>query len=92
VLDHPFSGDLSVSAEPFKQGALAEYRVDEEPHVVAGGETVDDLTPGRLVGVWSSDAFGVVVLREVGDEVLGVYREGQGTVVGQVGGDGVFRG
>lgn len=92
LLDYPFAGDISVSSDPFKQGVLAEYWSSGEPRVLGAGEAEQDLTPGQLVGVWNSDTVGVIVFREVGDEVHGVYRSGEGSVAGQVSDDGVFRG
>ncbi|MGH9222985.1 MAG: hypothetical protein ACRD2W_04205 [Acidimicrobiales bacterium] len=92
LLDYPFVGDVSVSSEPFKEGALAEFWWDETPHVLAPGETVEPLMPEALSRVWTSPTFGVIAFRQVGDEVHGVYRITEGTVVGRVGPDGVYRG
>ncbi|MCA1692163.1 MAG: DUF4239 domain-containing protein [Actinobacteria bacterium] len=92
VLDYPFAGDVSVGTDAFKQGALAEFWASDEPHVVARGETEKDLSAQQMVGVWNSDAYGVLLFRQTGDEVRGVYREAQGTVVGRVSPDGVLRG
>jgi hypothetical protein len=92
LLDYPFAGEITVSNDPFKQGALGEFWSDENPHVLRPGETQKDLSHDELGGVWNSAAFGVLVLREVGDEIHGVYRLSQGTVVGRVSDDGVFRG
>lgn len=92
VLDYPFAGDVSVGTDAFKQGTLAEFWASDKPHVLARGETERDLSAQQMVGVWNSDAYGVVLFRETGNEVRGVYREGQGTVDGRVSPDGVFRG
>lgn len=92
LLDYPFAGDVSVSNEPFKQGALAEFWSSDTPHELGPGERQEALRTGDLVGVWNSASFGLVVFRQDGDEVRGVYRLAQGTVVGSVGPDGVFRG
>ena len=92
LLDYPFAGDVSVSSDPFKTGALAEHWWSREPHVLLPGERQVALEPGELTGVWTSPTFGVIVFREVGDEVHGVYRMTNGTVRGRIGPDGVFRG
>lgn len=90
VLDYPFSGDLSVSTEPYKQDALAEFWSASRPHELAAGETEVALTPEHVEGVWASGVFGVVVLRADGDQVRGVYRVGDGTIVGEIQRDGVL--
>ncbi len=92
VMDYPFSGDVSVGNEVYKSGTLAVFWASDEPHALAEGQTEQDLSPGDLTGVWNSDTFGVIVIREVGDEVQAVYRIGKGSVVGEVSPDGVFRG
>ncbi len=92
VMNYPFSGDVSVSSNHFKAGALATFWARDEPHVLADDEIKLDLTPSKLAGVWNSDTYGVVVIREVGDELRAVYRLGTGTVVGRISPDGVFRG
>ena len=91
VMDYPFSGDVALGNEEFKRGALAAFWASEEGDVTHGN-LLEDLSPGELAGVWNADTFGVVVIREVGDEVRAVYREQQGTIVGRVFPDGVFRG
>ncbi len=92
LLDYPFSGDVSVSNEPFKTGALAEYWADTSPHVLAKGEKKKELTPAELEGVWDSAAFGLIIFRPVGGGVRGVARVGQGTFVGQLTPEGTLRG
>jgi hypothetical protein len=92
LLDYPFSGDITVSNDPYKQGVLAEYWNNEGPRVPQPGEEKKDLSAAGLVGVWNNDAYGLIVFREVGEEIRGVYRLGQGTVVGRISPDGVLRG
>jgi hypothetical protein len=54
---------------------------------------IERLTPADLVGVWNSDSsFGVIVFREVDGEIRAAYRNNNGTVVGRIDEDGVFRG
>jgi hypothetical protein len=91
ILDYPFSGDVAVSAEPYKQGALAEYWASDRPTVVKAGETVKHFSTADVVGVWNSDVFGLVVFRDTPEGIRGVYRERQGTLVGQISPDGVLR-
>jgi hypothetical protein len=90
VLDHPFSGGIAVADSAFKQGDLAIYWADPTPHDVRP----DDVAPLRardVVGVWTSDAFGTTVFREVNGEILGALRLARGTVVARLSG-GVLRG
>ncbi|MEY2441301.1 MAG: hypothetical protein QOJ46_727 [bacterium] len=91
LLDYPFSGDVSVGNAPLKTGTLA-YLEDNPPRKAADGDTQLKLTPQTLAGVWASDADGTIVLRRSGGEMRGAYRFGDGTVRGEVGRDGVFRG
>jgi hypothetical protein len=90
VLDHPFSGTVAISNEPYKVGSLALYWADKTPRDVKGGEA-SEIAPEDLVGVWTSDAFGVTVFRQVGSELRGVLRIARGTIAGSIT-DGVFRG
>lgn len=91
LMDYPFSGDVAVSNEPFKEGALAEFWADDEPTVVAADHTEKDFSPTEVEGVWNSDAFGLIVFRTTPEGIRGVYRERQGTIVGQISPDGVLR-
>ncbi len=92
VMDYPFSGDVAVGNEPLRSGALAGFWASVEPHVLGQGEGSEKLSPKQLAGVWHSDNYGLMVFREVGDEMRAVYRLGNGSVVGQISADGVFRG
>ena len=92
VLDYPFAGDVSVGTDPYKSGSLAEFFASDTPHEIAKGEKQRPFAPGEMDGVWNSDTFGVMDIRQVGNEVRAVYRAGLGTVAGQLGTDGVFRG
>lgn len=93
VLDYPFAGDVSVDTAPYKTGVLAKYwAVAAAPRPLLP-ETFATLSAQDLVGVWNSDSsFGEAVFREVGGEIRGAYRADQGTVVGALSPDGVFRG
>ena len=91
VLDYPFSGDVSVSNEPLTSGSLASL-VGTSPRMQQPGDKQLRLTDQALVGVWNSDAYGVVVLHRSHGELRGAYRLADGTVRGTVGADGVFRG
>ncbi len=91
VLDYPFSGNASVSSDPLKSGTLA-YLAGTPPRVPQEGDKPGKLTPALLTGVFSSDAYGTIVLRSRGNTIRGVYRAGRGFIRGDVGSDGVFRG
>jgi hypothetical protein len=91
LLDYPFSGDVSVSSEPLQSGSLA-YLAGSEPREPRRGDKPLRLTARALVGVWSSDDYGTIVLRRVAGEVRGAYRFANGSVRGDVDPDGVFRG
>ncbi|MDX6676594.1 MAG: hypothetical protein QOE31_646 [Solirubrobacteraceae bacterium] len=91
VLDYPFSGDVSVSNEPLTSGALASL-VGTTPRKPQPGDKQLKLTDAALVGIWNSDAYGVVALRRTHGELRGTYRLADGTVRGKVGRDGVFHG
>ncbi len=91
VLDYPFSGNASVSSDPLRSGTLA-YLAGTSARAPQDGDTRAKLTPALLTGVFSSDAYGTIVLRSRGNTIRGVYRAGRGFIRGEVGGDGVFRG
>jgi hypothetical protein len=91
LLDYPFSGDVSVSSEPLTSGSLA-YLAGNELRERQAGDKQLKLTSRDLAGVWSSDAYGTIVLRRAGREVRGAYRFANGSVRGEVAADGVFRG
>ena len=90
VLDHPFSGEITVDNSSFKQGDLAMYWASATPREVRAQDVIA-LRPRDVVGVWTSDAFGPTVFREVDGEILGALRVARGTVVAQIV-DGVLRG
>jgi hypothetical protein len=91
LMDYPFAGGVAVSSEPFKEGALAEFFASDRPTIVAPGDTEKDFSPAAVEGVWNSDAFGLIVFRNTAEGVRGVYRERQGTIVGQISPDGLLR-
>ncbi len=105
ILNYPFAGDVSVSNQPLKQGALARFWSEELAYRRQPGDRQLQLTAQRLEGVWNSDAYGTLVLRchdpaatsevracQSGDtRMRGVYRYHDGTVTGELSG-GVFRG
>lgn len=105
ILNYPFAGDVSVSNEPFKQGALARFWSEELAYRRQPGDEQLPLTAQRLEGIWNSDAYGTLVLRchdaaarnavracRRGDtRMRGVYRYHDGTVTGRID-DGVFEG
>lgn len=90
VLDHPFSGEIAVANGAFKQGDLAIYWASPTPRDVRPDDLAR-LTARDVVGVWTSDAFGTTVFRQVGGEILGALRLARGTVVARISG-GVLRG
>jgi hypothetical protein len=105
ILNYPFAGDVSVSSEPLKQGALAQFWSAELAYRRQPEDTDEPLTAQRLEGVWNSDAYGALVMRceDTGTptrtrrcrpddtRMRGVYRANGGTVTGRFAG-GVFRG
>lgn len=91
LLDFPFSGDISVSNQPLRSGTLA-YVALIPPRTPQEGDKPAKLTAKTLTGVFSSDAYGAVVLRSEGRRIRGVYRTASGSIRGTVGTDGVFRG
>jgi hypothetical protein len=92
LLDYPFSGDVAVGNEPFKQGSLAGFWASDKPTRLAAGDTEKNFSTAELVGVWNSDSFGLIVFRDTPEGLRGVYRERQGTIVGGISPDGVMRG
>jgi hypothetical protein len=105
ILNYPFAGDVSVSNEPLKQGALAQFWSQELAYRRQPEDTDVPLTPQELEGVWNSDAYGTLVMRcydaaaptrtrrcgPRDDRMRGVYRSNQGTVSGRFS-RGVFEG
>ena len=91
LLDYPFSGDFTVSHAPLETGTLA-YLADNPPRTPQPGDKRLRLTPQALTGVFSSNAYGTVVLRSTGNQIHGAYRSGNGLVRGVVTPDGIFRG
>ncbi len=93
VLDYPFAGDVSVDTSPYQAGVLARYWASDMVPRPLATETFGNLSAQDLVGVWNSNSsFGEAVFREVGAEIRGAYRSSNGTVVGTLSTDGVFRG
>jgi hypothetical protein len=90
VLDHPFSGEISVDNSSFTEGDLAMYWARPTPRSVQPDDVVS-LTARDVVGLWTSDAFGPTVFREVDGEILGALRLARGTVVARIT-RGVLRG
>jgi Protein of unknown function (DUF4239) len=90
VLDHPFSGEIAVDNSSFKEGDLATYWASPTPREVRADD-LERLRSSDIVGVWTSDAFGPTVFRNVDGEILGVLRLARGTVVARISG-GVMRG
>jgi len=91
LLDYPFSGDVSVSNGPLRSGTLA-YLADTPPRTPQKGDKPARFTSQSLTGIYTSDAYGTMVLRRKGNEIRGVYRTADGFVRGDVEPDGVFRG
>ncbi len=91
LLDYPFSGELAVSNSSFKTGALSYAWIPEKPRPLDPAK-VKKLSPKQLVGVLDSARFFTTIFREVGDELHGVDRKNQTTIIGKVDDDGVFRG
>ncbi|MEY2441817.1 MAG: hypothetical protein QOJ46_1243 [bacterium] len=91
VFDHPFSGALAIDNSSFKTGDLAIYWADAKPRKVAPDDLAK-IKPRDLEGVWTSDAFGPTVFRQVGGEIRGVLRLARGTVVARISRGGVLRG
>jgi hypothetical protein len=92
LLDYPFSGSLAVSPSVFKQGALIQFW-PARPLPVPPASDVLPLSNSDLVGLWNSDGnFGVMDFRQVNGQVLATFRHDNGTIVGNVSADGVFRG
>lgn len=91
LLDYPFSGEFTVSHAPLESGTLA-YLADHPPRRPQDGDTRLRLTPQALTGVFSSDAYGTVVLRSQGGVIRGAYRSANGLIRGAVTLGGTFRG
>lgn len=93
VLDYPFAGDVSVDNTPYQAGVLARYWASDVAPRPLAPEAFENLSAQDMVGVWNSNSsFGEAVFREVGAEIHGAYRSSNGTVVGTLSTDGVFRG
>ncbi len=91
LLDYPFSGDVAVSNEPLTSGTLA-YLADNPPREPQPGDKRLKLTPQALTGVFSSNAYGTVVLQSTRNDIRGGYRSGNGLIRGTITPDGIFRG
>ena len=91
LLDYPFSGDFTVSNAPLESGTLA-YLADHPPRRPQDGDKRLRLTPAALTGVFSSDAYGTVVLHSDGNQIRGAYRTANGLIRGIVTPAGTFRG
>ena len=94
ILDYPFSGGASVKNNVYKQGILAQFFATGTPPTPVEDLDVVKPTAKDIVGEWTSAVSknGVIIFREVGDEIHGVYRADNGSFVGQIDDDGVFRG
>ncbi len=91
LLDYPFSGSVSVSPAVFKEGALSNWWL-AQPQPVPTNDA-RPLSNSDLVGLWNSDTrWGDILFREVGGEIRATYRRNNGTIVGNLSADGVFRG
>jgi len=92
LLDYPFSGSNSVSPSVFKQGALIQFW-PAAPQPVPPANDVVPLTNSDLVGLWNSDGnYGGLYFQLVNGELEATYRHDDGTIVGNISPDGVFRG
>ena len=105
ILNYPFAGDVSVSNAPLKQDNLARFWSEELAYHPKATDKQLALTAMQLQGVWTSDAYGTLVLRcedpaaaqsvrncRPGDRRMrGVYRYHDGTVTGEIT-RGVFHG
>jgi len=90
VFDRPFSGALAIDNASFKEGDLAIYWAATKPRRVSPGDLAR-ISARDLEGLWTSDAFGPTVFREVDGEIHGALRLAHGTVVARIS-DGVLRG
>ena len=91
LLDYPFSGSVSVSSAVFKEGALNVWWL--APPLPVPTNDVRPLSTNDLLGLWNSDTrWGDILFREVGGEILATFRHDNGTIVGNIAADGVFRG
>ena len=93
LLDYPFSGTNSVSPAVFKQGALNNWWIPP-PDPVPPADQVQPLTNSDLVGLWnnSNGRWGNILFRDVGGQIEATFRHDNGTIVGNISADGVFRG
>ncbi len=91
VLDYPFSGDVAVSSLPLHAGPLASL-TQTFPRAPQPGDRLVPVTIQSLVGVWTSDDYGTVLLARRGNELVGDYRALEGTITGTVTPSGIFRG
>lgn len=92
VFDYPYAGSVSVNSEPYRAGALGQFWYAEIPARPLDSKDLGRLQAGDLIGKWDSDqAFGTMVFWAVGDDIRGVYRIEDGSVIGRVE-NGVFRG
>lgn len=91
LLDYPFSGSVSVSSAVFKEGALDVWWL--APPLPVPINDVQPMLSSDLVGLWNSDTrWGDIVFHEVGGQILATFRHDNGTIVGNISPDGVFRG
>jgi hypothetical protein len=93
VLDYPYAGQVSVDSSPYKLGALAQYWGEDDPPRPLDSPELGEIDEETLLGKWNSHhAYGEMLFRRVDGEIRGAYRLESGTVTGELGEDGVFRG
>jgi hypothetical protein len=93
ILDYPYAGAVSVDSSPYKLGALAQFWGEDDKPRPLDSPDLGEIDEKTLIGKWNSQhAYGEMLFRRVGDEIRGAYRLESGTVTGELGDDGVFRG
>jgi hypothetical protein len=93
VLDYPYAGQVSVDSSPYKLGALAQYWGEDTRPRPLDSANLGRIDEETLIGKWNSQqAYGEMLFRRVGGQIRGAYRLESGTVTGELGDDGVFRG
>ncbi|HEX2150139.1 MAG TPA: hypothetical protein VHI31_08230 [Actinomycetota bacterium] len=93
VLDYPYAGDVSVDSSPYKLGALAQFWGEDDVARPLSSPELGEIDESTLLGKWNSqNAYGELLFRKIGGEIRAAYRLEHGTVTGELGEDGVFRG